>query len=103
MADVAGQKINRQALSAPVNYAAERREVEMLTFELKPKHDVLELHCDDEGLKILTRLLGFLETKQIDHQHLMSPTWSGNELTETRQGTDTTLLHQVTIYKHPAR
>lgn len=75
----------------------------MLTFELKPKHDVLEIHCDDEGLKTLTRLLRLLETKQIDHQHLISPSWSGHELTEIRQGTDTTLLHQGTIYKHPAQ
>ena len=41
--------------------------------------------CDDEGLDFLVEKLTRLRGKR-DHTHLMTPSWSGNELTEEKQG-----------------
>lgn len=42
---------------------------------------------DAEGLEFLIEELSKLREKR-DHRHLMTPSWSGNELTEVPQGGD---------------
>ena len=73
----------------------------MLTFEINADGNMLEIHCDDDGIATLRRALSKLEKKPVEHEHLMSPSWAGNELTERIQGSGNSLLHQVTFYRHP--
>ncbi len=40
---------------------------------------------DDEGLELLVQKLQRLRGKK-DHLHLMTPSWSGEDLTEQKQG-----------------
>ena len=72
----------------------------LLTFELTPDSDELEVHLDQEGLDSLLRALHRLADSKAPlprHDHLMTPSWAGNELTETKQGAGNTLLHKVTL------
>ncbi len=69
----------------------------LLTFELAADHDRLEIHGDVAGLEELSRTLeGVIRTRK--HEHLMTPSWGGNELTEEVQGVGGHLLNKVTIH-----
>jgi len=61
----------------------------LLTVEIKDgaKAGVAEAaFCfDDEGLEFLIEKLTHLRGKR-DHEHLMTPSWAGSELTEMKQG-----------------
>lgn len=72
----------------------------LLTFELIPDGDEVEIHCDQQGLEELLRLLNGLansESPLPKHEHLMTPSWAGHELTEEQQGEKNTLMNKVTI------
>jgi hypothetical protein len=72
----------------------------MLTFELTPDGDELEIHCDREGLNTLMRALRRLADSKSPlprHDHMMTPSWAGDELTEEKQGERNTLLNRVTL------
>lgn len=70
----------------------------LLSFELTKEGDELDIHCDDSGLEKLLAILSQLKEKS-QHEHLMTPKWGGNELTEVNQAEDSTLLNKVTIHK----
>jgi hypothetical protein len=61
----------------------------LLTLEIKdgakPSEAEAALCFDDEGLEFLIEKLTRLRGKQ-DHEHLMTPSWAGSELTEVKQG-----------------
>ena len=61
----------------------------ILTLEIKdgakPTEAEAALCFDDEGLEFLIEKLTRLRGKR-DHEHLMTPSWAGNELTEVKQG-----------------
>ena len=71
----------------------------LLTFELVPSHDEVEIHCNESGLKELiyrlTLLLG--DQNRPGHIHLATPGWAGNELTEELEGEKNLLINQVTV------
>jgi hypothetical protein len=69
----------------------------MLTFELTKAGDELDVHFDDEGLALLKGILENVQQKRA-HEHLMTPSWGGSELTEDKQGPDSTLLNKVTLH-----
>jgi hypothetical protein len=61
-----------------------------LTVEVESDHDreapaEVAICFDDEGLDLLLRKLERLRGKK-DHLHLMTPSWSGEDLTEEKQG-----------------
>jgi hypothetical protein len=57
-----------------------------LTVELqKGAHPEVALCFDAEGLDVLIRKLEHLRSK-VDHLHLMTPAWAGQELTEELAG-----------------
>jgi hypothetical protein len=60
-----------------------------LTVEIKflkqTKPSEVALCFDEEGLAFLIKKLSCLRG-EVDHVHLMTPSWSGNELTEEKQG-----------------
>ena len=72
----------------------------MLTFEIGKDGDVVEIHGDTSGLgglrDTINRILDSGERNS--HEHLMSSSWGGNELTEDNQGADSRLIHHVKIY-----
>ncbi len=67
----------------------------LLTFELVGDGE-LEIHGDAEGLRSLIRsLTRVVETGE--HDHLMTPTWGGVELSEEPQRVGAKLVNKVTI------
>ena len=61
----------------------------LLTVEIKDGTDVIQTEAavcfDDEGLEYLVDKLLRLRGKK-EHTHLMTSSWGGNELSETKQG-----------------
>ncbi|HVH12707.1 MAG TPA: Imm32 family immunity protein, partial [Longimicrobium sp.] len=72
----------------------------VLTVEFNPRIDAVEIFCDGEGLDLLLDKLTRLK-KNGGHTHLMTPTWAGDELSETRQGPDNRLLNHLVIALAP--
>jgi hypothetical protein len=74
----------------------------VLTFEVRrsPNGDpnVLEIYMDSAGLSVLAARLDSLRLRSEDHVHMFSETWGGHHLDEAKQATDSTLVHQVTIF-----
>ena len=74
----------------------------MLTIEIRDAEKArdgqaeVEIFCDQEGLSLLLRQLEFLK-KGPAHVHLMTPSWAGNELNETRLGKETVLINHLKI------
>jgi hypothetical protein len=71
-----------------------------LTFELvrKAEQPVLEIYFDRDGLKNLKYFIEKIENhKGPFHEHLMTPSWAGDALTERVVGDDNILVNQVTI------
>jgi Immunity protein 32 len=56
----------------------------------------IEIYCDRDGLDLLLRKLTILKEKG-GHVHLMSPAWSGHELTEQKQGEQNILINHLCI------
>ena len=74
----------------------------MLTFELRPDGDEIELHGDREGFLELAQALMDLATKgEIDHEHFMTEDWGGGRLSNVRQGLDNRLVHHVKVMFWP--
>ncbi len=74
----------------------------LLTFELADDDEELEIHCDEEGLRrLIAACSRVLETRA--HDHLMTPSWGGTELSEERQGRGNRLLNKVTVRLWPGR
>lgn len=69
----------------------------MFTVEIGKEPDVVDITLDDEGIDDLIRRLTRLRGKR-DHEHLMTPSWGGYELSETRNTAESVLVHQVNIY-----
>ena len=63
----------------------------ILTVEIKTSGSSDEAEVaicfDDDGLESLIRSLSRLKGKR-DHEHLRTPAWAGNELSENKQGGD---------------
>ncbi len=58
-----------------------------LTVELqKGEQPEVALCFDAEGLDVLIRKLEYLRRSKVDHLHLMTPAWAGQELTEEVAG-----------------
>lgn len=75
----------------------------LLTVEIKdtdkPNEAEAAICCDDEGLDLLVDKLVRLRGRQ-GHEHLMTPSWAGNELTESKQGGDEyELINHLRIVK----
>ncbi len=70
----------------------------LLSFELSKDGDELNIHCDEIGLSKLRNILSQLENG-VQHFHLMTASWGGDELSEESQSDDSQLLNKVTIHK----
>jgi len=72
----------------------------MLTVERPPEQDdVLSIHADIDGLRILRDSIdALLRATPPEHVHLMTPSWSGWELSEEPQAEGARIIHQLTIH-----
>lgn len=72
-----------------------------LSFEWDEKKEVLEIHTNRKGLEsLISQLQVLLNTKQDnDHIHMMTPVWSGEELTSERQNETAKLINHVKIFR----
>ncbi len=70
----------------------------LLSFELSENNDELHIHLDEAGLSQLMAHLSLLK-KESQHEHLMTPSWGGNELSENKQGEKSNILNKVTIHQ----
>ena len=64
------------------------------------RNGVVEIHLDREGLDLLIDRLMKLRQNG-GHDHLMTPSWSGWELTEDKQGTENDLINHLHIRLRP--
>jgi len=73
----------------------------LLTFEISHDGEEIEIHCNIQGAQNLIRHIERMvmgSTKLPKHDHLATPTWAGDELTEEKQGKENKLVNQVTIH-----
>ena len=67
------------------------QESKLLSVECHSSTEVVEIHLNRSGLDCLIEVLESLrKANSLDHVHLMSPEWGGNELTgqSCRSSTD---------------
>ena len=71
----------------------------LLTVEWNNREESVEIYCDRDGLELLVERLGKLakSTKADNHDHLMTPSWAGTELTEEKQGNGNMLVNHLRI------
>lgn len=69
----------------------------ILTFELVKTGDALDIHMDRQGLAELIQVCKHLYERG-GHEHLMTASWGGNELTEQPQSESSKLLNKVTLH-----
>lgn len=72
----------------------------MISIEVKDieKHHELELNIfiDEDGIRLLTENLQSLSNSK-DHFHMMTPSWSGNELSEVQFDKGSTLVNHLCV------
>jgi hypothetical protein len=71
----------------------------LLTFEYN-RNGVVEIFMDEDGREKFVKSLQRLSTTnaEIDHDHLMTPSWAGIELTEELQNPANDLINKVTVF-----
>jgi hypothetical protein len=69
----------------------------LLTFELDQDGRQIHIHANKTGLRSLVDILERLLVSG-GHDHLMTPAWAGDELTEEKQSNESELLNMVTIH-----
>jgi len=71
----------------------------LLTVEYD-KPGTVGIYCDKEGLDLLISRLVKLKERG-GHDHLMTPSWAGWELTEEIQGEGNQLINELTVRVKP--
>jgi hypothetical protein len=69
----------------------------MIIFEYNEKQEQLEIHGTSDDLLTLANILTRLAKRTGDHEHLMTPSWSGNELGEELVSKQDRLINHVKI------
>ena len=75
-------------------------ETKLLTFELSADGDEIDIHLNKSGLEDLILYLRRLLDASSElprHDHLMTNSWAGYELTEEKQGAESQLIHKVNL------
>ena len=69
----------------------------LLTFEVKEGCDEIEIHGDEAGLLYLVELISKV-IKYRQHDHWMTPSWGGDELSEEQQNDENRIVNKVTLH-----
>jgi hypothetical protein len=72
----------------------------LLTVE-SVEDSVVEIHLDAEGRDLLVKALSRL--KQGDHDHLMTPSWGGDVLTEDKMNAGSVLVNHLYLRLWPIK
>lgn len=75
-----------------------RKNEHILTFELSEDGDELDIHCDEQGLNMLIQSLHRLSNAN-QHEHLLSPSWGGSQLSEEKQSEQSKLINKITFHR----
>ena len=70
----------------------------MIVFEFNKKDEQLEIHGTSVDLQSLSSILSNLAKRAGDHEHLMTPSWSGDELGENLVDKKDQLINHVKIF-----
>ncbi|APG61525.1 hypothetical protein LPB140_00215 [Sphingorhabdus lutea] len=70
-----------------------------LSFELSNDGDEIDIHFNEAGLDDCISILQQAKMPGFRHEHLMTHSWGGEELTEEVQCENAKLIHKVTIHK----
>jgi hypothetical protein len=70
----------------------------LLTFELDKEFEQIDVHFDEVGLEQLILILQNLRGVS-DHDHMMTPSWGGDQLSDEPQSDQTKLINKVTLHK----
>jgi len=82
------------------NHNKQKEREHVLTFELDNKTKELEIHANEEGLKILKEKISFLlKIQKPIHSHLLSKNRGGEELTSQKQSSQSEMIQSVKIFK----
>lgn len=73
----------------------------MLTVEINAQEQRVELYFDEVGIEVLSKALERLRLQKQGHDHLMTPAWSGSELTDVAQGENTSLVNHLLLVLRP--
>lgn len=73
---------------------------ELLTFEISKDGSTVDIHGDSAGLNYLAQIITRV-AKSGEHDHLMTESWGGNELSEEKQSENCTIINKVTIHCWP--
>lgn len=64
--------------------------------------EVVEIHADEEGIDLLIdRLMKLRKHKTPEHDHFMTESWSGWELTEKKQSLNSELVNHLRVNFRP--
>jgi Immunity protein 32 len=72
----------------------------LLTVERNSQQQAVEIHFDPAGLEFLIKRLEALKANG-GHDHLMSSSWAGTELSEEKQGVDNEIVHHLSLHLWP--
>lgn len=75
----------------------------LLTFELSAEGDSTDIHMNRQGLEdLVLHLTRLRDSSELPaHDHLMTESWAGTELTEEAVGADAKLINQVNLRLWP--
>ncbi|MHB9132352.1 MAG: Imm32 family immunity protein [Armatimonadota bacterium] len=68
----------------------------MITLEFNKDKAMIELICDNDGIKSIINQLNIL-MKYGGHLHLMTPSWGGDDLAETPIGCGNEIINHLKI------
>jgi len=75
------------------------KEEVILSFEVTPDAEAIEVHCNPAGLESLRRALSELAESKDNHVHLLAPQYGGEELSEMKVGVKNTKVLSVKIFR----
>jgi len=77
----------------------DHKQSKVLSFEWDKENEVLEIHCNAEGLRQLNeKISSLIKANQNNHAHLMTSEWGGEELTSEKNNPNAELINHVKIF-----
>ena len=70
----------------------------MVVFEFDEEQERVEIHGTSEDLRELSNIIAKQAERIDDHDHLMTPSWAGDELSEKLVNKKDKLINHVAIY-----
>jgi hypothetical protein len=88
-----GNEVTGLELSELSSWVVEFMKEKLLTFEISKNLDEIDIHGNQQGLSELLEIIGNV-IKSRQHDHLMTKSWGGDELSDERQDETATLINK---------